>query len=106
MELPDEYLDTEGYPTDEWLSFLKTYKPSEDIPMSAFIEMLNDAWWPTSGCVAQRKYRGRIRVALHTFGWSGNEETLSVIDANIELSFFFRKRLWKAGGHHYYEAIC
>lgn len=99
-------LDLEGYPTDEWLNFIRNYKPDESLPLLYFVEnVLVDGWWmPERGFKLHKKYRGKRKLELHTGGWSGNEDTIAAIKCNTWLTHFqMRYVMWKAGGHHYFE---
>ena len=48
--LPAVLLDDEGYPTEEWLQYIKNYKPDESLPLLNFVEMvLVDGWYMRLG---------------------------------------------------------
>ena len=101
-----ELLDDEGYPTEEWLQFIRNYKPDESLPLIQFVEeVLVDGWWmPDWGFKLHRKYGGKRKLELHTGGWSGNEEVIDAILSNIWLIHCkMRYLMWKAGGHYYFE---
>lgn len=103
--LPFDLLDNEGYPTTEWLEFIEKYKPSEELPYLQFIELLRQSWW-MDDClfVLHRKHKGKRKLELHTGGWSGNEDIIEAMRANIFLTHHkLRYEMWKAGGHHYFE---
>ena len=38
--LPAVLLDDEGYPTEEWLQYIKSYKPDESLPLLTFVKMV------------------------------------------------------------------
>jgi hypothetical protein len=104
--LPEELMDEEGYPTGEWLSFIKQYKPDESLTIMKFVsEALVDGWWMSDwGLILHRKYREKQKLELHTGGWSGNEETISAILSNVWLTSCFMKHvMWRTGGHYYFE---
>lgn len=106
MILPITLLDDEGYPTDEWLGFLRNYKPSETLPIEEFVtDVLRQGWWmPEWGFKLHKKYRGRKKLELHTGGWSGNEEVIEAIKSNIWLAgFSMRYEKWNMGGHFYFS---
>lgn len=105
-KLPIELLDDEGYPTNEWLEFLKQYEPDESLPIMSFVKMvLKDGWYMSDwGFVLGRRYKGITKLSLHTGGWSGNEEIISAIKSNINLTHFAMKYvMWRVGGHYYFE---
>lgn len=96
-------LDVHGYPTEEWIDFIGKYTPDESLPLLKFLELLSEGWAMT-GFVLHRKYKGKRKLELHTGGWSGNEEIISAILANVELTQM-RYVMWKTGGHHYFEIL-
>ena len=104
MNRPDELLDSDGYPTDEYLEFIRGYT-DETMDIMDFIDILSDGWWmPSWGFRLHRKYEGKIKLELHTGGWSGNEEIIREILSNISLTHFkMRYVKWTAGGHYYFE---
>lgn len=98
--------DDEGYPTEEFISFIKTYKPSEKIPLLTFVEtVLPNVWYmPDWGFKLHRKYKGKRKLELHTGGWSGNEDIINAIKSNILLTHWKLKYvMWRTGGHYYFE---
>jgi len=104
--LPAVLLDDEGYPTDEWLQCLKTYKPDESLPLLTFVKtILVDGWYMSDwGFKLGKKYKGKHKLELHTGGWSGNENTIEAIKSNMWLTHFqMRYVMWRAGGHYYFE---
>ena len=104
--LPDLLLDNEGYPTEEWLEYLRTYRPDDSLPTLSFVQnVLANGWWMSDwGFKLHRKYRGKRKLELHTGGWSGNEEVIAAIKQNIWLTHFkMRYVKWHTGGHYYFE---
>jgi hypothetical protein len=105
-KLPDQLLDSEGYPTDEWLEFLRQYTPDDSLPIMDFVQnVLIDGWWmPAWGFKLKRKYKGVRKLELHTGGWSGNEEIINVLVRNFYLTQFAMKYVkWTTGGHYYFK---
>jgi hypothetical protein len=104
--IPAVLIDDEGYPTAEWLQFIREYKPDDSLPLVEFVEMiLIDGWFMADyGFRLHRKYKGKQKLELHTGGWSGNEEIIEAIKSNIFLTHFQMKYvMWQAGGHYYFE---
>lgn len=98
-------LDKDGYPTAEYLEFIRTYNP-KDMPIMVFIEtILKRGWWmPEWGFILRRKYGDHRSLELHTGGWSGNEEIIMAMKGNIYLIHHPMKfKQWRAGGHFYFE---
>jgi len=105
MKVPDTLLDLSGYPTNEYLEFIRNYKP-EQMPVFEFVDtILRNGWYFDDwGFVLHRRYNDKRKLELHTGGWSGNEEIIEVILSNIFLTHFeMRYVMWCTGGHHYFE---
>jgi hypothetical protein len=102
--IPEILLDENGYPTDEWLDFIKDYKP-EVMPIMDFLKLLERGWYLSNwGFRLHKKYKGIRKLELHTGGWSGNEITINVILDNIFLKWLHMKYYqWNVGGHYYFE---
>jgi len=103
--LPDDLLDDEEYPTEEYLQFIKNYIPDDSLPIMDFVEnVLAAGWWmPEWGFKLYKKYKGKRKLELHTGGWSGNEDVISAILSNIHLTHGrMRYVKWTAGGHYYF----
>jgi len=104
--IPETLLDVNGYPTDEWLEFIKNYQPSDYLPLIKFVKKLLPKGWYFSdwGVVIHRIYKGKIKLELHTGGWSGNEEIIRAILSNKQFTHFKMKYVkLTAGGHYYFE---
>jgi len=106
--LPEKLLDLEGYPTEDWIEYIKNYKPDESLPLIRFVDsVLIDGWWMSDwGFKLHKKYKGKRKLELHTGGWSGNEEVIEAIISNIYLTnCYMRYVMWRTGGHYYFEII-
>ena len=79
--LPRQLLDEEGYPTDEYLQFIRDYKPDESLPLMKFLdEFIYPTWnYQDWGFKWHRKYNGKRKLEFHTGGWSGNESIINAI---------------------------
>ena len=102
--LPAVLLDNKGYPTEEWLQFIKSYKPDKSLPLLTFVNMvIIDGWYMSDwGFKLSKKYKGKLE--LHTGGWSGNEEIIAAIKSSMRLTHFqMRYVMWRTGGHYYFE---
>ena len=97
-------LDSEGYPTPEFLKFIREYT-NETMPIMEFVELLRHGWYHGEPYFTlHRKYKGKHKLELHTGGWSGNEETIREILGNIHLTHFRMQYVyWERGGHYYFE---
>jgi len=99
-----ETLDSKGYPTDEFLKFIRDYT-DETMAIMDFLDILADGWhFGDWGFKLKRKYNGIRKLELHTGGWSGNEDIISAIRSNIYLTHFrMRYVKWLTGGHFYFK---
>lgn len=91
MNIPENLLDDEGYPTEEIIEFITKYEPNEDI--EDFAELIRSIWWCKGWGFRKYRYKGRTKLELHTGGWSGNEEIMSAIESNRILGLFLRKTM-------------
>jgi hypothetical protein len=98
-------LDDEGYPTEQWLRYIREFKPDENFGIIAFVYLLSEGWWmPERGHYLSKQYRGKREFILHTGGWSGNEGIIDAILSNINLTDIYMKYMkWRRGGHYYFE---
>ena len=103
MNLDFDALDSDGYPTEEYLRFIKDYDGKTAI--MEFVAVLMTGWWAGDwGFVLHRKHKGVRKLELHTGGWSGNADVIQAILSNIFLTHFnMRYKMWKTGGHYYFE---
>lgn len=103
-DIPEDLLDEEGYPTNEWLNFLIDYEP-DVMPILDLIELIKQSWhFGDWGYKIDKNEDGTTTLELHTGGWSGNEDIISAIKSNVYLTQFQLKYvMWKTGGHYYFE---
>lgn len=98
-----QLLDSNQLPTDEFLQFIRDYKPAT-MPILNLVGLIEEAWWLGWGFKLKRKYKGIQKLELHTGGWSGNEDIINTILDNVWLTHHkMRYVMWKIGGHHYFE---
>lgn len=105
----EDLLDSEGYPTEGLLEYIRAYRPSDEVPILAFLhDVIEPAWWmPDFGFKLSGKYRGKRELELHTGGWSGNEDIIRAMLSNIHLVAGHMKHTARqAGGHYYFEIPC
>lgn len=92
--------DADGYPTNAELVKVENFIGSP----KKFVEYLQSIWWydpPTVKYGRNSLNRGVKRVQMHTWGWSGNEEIMGLVDKSW-FSFLFHTK-WERGGHFTYE---
>jgi len=101
MKYPETYLDSEGYPTEELLGWIKQYDVLKE-GLEPLLEVIEESWWmPDWGIVRKRQYDGYFSYELHTGGWSGNEDIISALRTNMFFFIWWRKSY--AGGHYYFK---
>ena len=106
----------DGYPTDEELKVFDRWKISKDTDSAAFIkgfhpqdvvEHLESIWWYPERQIELREGRDHLfrrkvmKLALHTGGWSGNEDIIR----ELEQTWFWFMYWCQShrGGHYYFE---
>lgn len=93
--------DINGYPTEEELQrikdwdFIKRHKEIKD-----FLEFLESIWWAANWGF---KLKGKkvLQLELHTAGWSGNEDIISVLASTFFWHLYWKKAI--RGGHYYFK---
>ena len=99
MSYPERTMDGEGYPTEEYLEWIKNYDTVENSPFE-FLQMVLDDWqYGDYGWRIQRKYRGERKVYVSTCGWSGNEDMMYALQEN---TLFWMQCYYshRTGGHY------
>lgn len=94
-----QYLE-DGYPTEAALEKIENWKYDDYENLLSFVQML---WhWGSNQystqCVEDDLGRQELEYTFHTGGWSGNEELLSALQANV----MFWMMCWyqsQRGGH-------
>lgn len=103
MKFTGELLDKDGYPTDEYLKFIRDFKENT-MPIMDFIKLVCENWHHGDIGYSLYKCKGKHKFTLHTLGWSGNEEIIREIINNIYLTHCYMKYYqWRIGGHYYFE---
>lgn len=95
-------MDEYGYLTKEELERLKVYCGHLDnehakMDIDNLLEFLHEIWWQPDWGIR----RDGRNLELHTGGWSGNEEIISIL-AN-SLFWIMCWEMTKRGGHYYFE---
>lgn len=99
----NDFMLDEGYPTEEWIMFIKNFK-YETMPIMDFVNLLRNNWWsPDWGFHLKRKYKRTRKLYLSTGGWSGNEETIDAIISNFWLRHLMGYSQWNIGGHYIFK---
>jgi hypothetical protein len=102
-----ELLDEEGYPTTEFLSWLRDLSIDNVMHPHRVLATIKSAWeyadwgWRKEEAVDDFK-KPVIRYHVSTGGWSGNEEIISA----LRQSPYFWSLYWyssRRGGHYVFE---
>lgn len=102
-----EYLDDTGYPTEEFLDYVKNDNCKD---IMEFLKAIESAWayadwgFKLSKVYKYKGWQGRRQrtLQLHTAGWSGNESIIEALSSNF---IFWSMYWWKTykGGHYYFQ---
>ena len=105
-------LDDDGYPTDETLDYIATWKPNtEHETRQQYFDLFEGiksvwwyAWWGWKEQIEPHLYRKSKMVRkyrLSTGGWSGNESLIRAMESNLWIHTKWVQS--RRGGHHIYE---
>ena len=97
-----EWLDGDGYPTEEALARIRQAAPHEVIRfmLAAWNQTYGSATTKLSRCEAEvASHRTEKLIRLATGGWSGNEEVIAAYKENW-MAHALTWRLSAAGGLH------
>lgn len=96
-----DYLDEDGYPTDEALEMIRTW--NHDNKFRDLMDFVKNIWWkPEWGWYETVDEKGHSVYNISTGGWSGNE---SIIDA-LQDNYIFWGFCWeqsRRGGHYIFK---
>ncbi len=94
--------DSDGYPTEETLQFIKKYQDIHNLRFLA--EFIVKAWyWPDYAKWDDKSEVFPSTLELHTGGWSGNEILISALQESESLFWTFYWQKSERGGHYYFE---
>lgn len=94
-------INKDGYPTQDGLEAIKNFSghiatPGAKLDIETLLELLHVVWYFPDYI----KRNGR-QLELHTGGWSGNEEIISVLQESMFWYLYWQKS--ERGGHYYFE---
>lgn len=92
--------DHDGYPTTQELQAILDFEgtPAE------FVDYINSIWWYDGFTIKNGRddfKRGVKRCYLSTWGWSGNEEIVSVLQQTWFWMLYWQES--RRGGHYTFE---
>ena len=97
-----EYLDSEGYPTDELLEYIEDYNNFKNY--QEILDIIEKVWWmPDWGLRKKKPYTERLtKQRVYTYymstgGWSGNESLINALKRNVLFWMYWRAS--RVGGH-------
>lgn len=95
MKIKNQFTESDGYPTEETLYIIKHWPQNDFLGMLDFIGDYFNRFgriWRTQPA----------RIELATGGWSGNEEIIVAVKANL-IIWAIRWVSSNRGGHHTFE---
>jgi len=104
IKIEIEYVDDDGYPTDEALELLSSWKFDNE-NVYQFITLLETLWKYGGFYISiETNEDGKSFkcLNLHTYGWSGNEDIIEYLRGNA----MFWSMAWytsKRGGHYKFD---
>lgn len=105
MKTPPDVLLIGGYPTEEYLAWIDTFRPENvntDFDALEFIEVIREGWYFADwGFHLRRPYKKVWKLRMSTGGWSGNEEIMEHIKGTWFYLLCWREH--RAGGHYTFE---
>jgi len=91
--------DQDGYPTEEELKRLKEWDRKD---VRGFLDFLESIWWTADWGFVLSGKRKKI-LDLHTGGWSGNEEIISVLRETFFWCLYWQSS--RRGGHYTFSGF-
>lgn len=99
--LPETVLDSEGYPTIEFLECIREFSPLKH-QLMGFLNIIFENWMHGNYGYKIKKSRAGYRtMEFHTLGWSGNEEIIRVLEENVYFFMLYWKKS-ERGGHYWF----
>jgi hypothetical protein len=89
--------DNDGYPLEEELNRVRAWDPKDGWGL---LEYIREIWWNPADIVPN----GSGTVAVHTVGWSGNEDIIASMMAN-RLWWMFHWESSRRGGHYEFKPV-
>jgi hypothetical protein len=91
-------LDECGYPLEEDLEKIRNFKGN----IRDFLKLIKECWnYADSNGFHLEEKEDFLRLELHTFGWSGNETVVSILNNTWFWCFYWQMSL--RGGHYWFE---
>jgi len=91
--------DADGYPTDDFLEYIRTYNPHENGGFEELLGAIQQGFrWSDRQIHIKRAYDGKQTVLISTGGWSGNESIIYALKGNVYFWTYWRQT--NAGGHY------
>ena len=100
----DEYLDEDGYPSDQALDMIETWDYNDVGGWFKFIENIWHlrSWGWTEHRQAQLDSADKIEYHISTAGWSGNESIIAAMQQN-QILWSYTWVQSRRGGHYIFE---
>lgn len=110
--MSSEYVDKDGYPTEEALKEIRKWAIGTDQDVTGnpairrMVDFIESIWWANAWGFTVRKGIGDVEkdvdiLELHTGGWSGNEEIIGELQQTFFWMFYWQCSI--RGGHYYFH---
>lgn len=105
----DIEMDDDGYPTEEALTTIKSWKPGPDNDCRPIFEAMRRVWrwdtyFPEGTPVVDAYGRNVTAYEVHTGGWSGHESMLSSLEDNAIVWMMTWEQV-RRGGHYIFRVV-
>lgn len=87
------------YPTNKELKEISNWDFTNK-SVTELLDLIKELWWcDSTGFILKGKRK--LKLELHTHGWSGNEDIIEVLQKTMFWIMFWQKSI--RGGHYYFE---
>ena len=98
-----EYLDEDGYPTEEALEKIKDWSFDDFNDPKDWFKFIENIWHLRSwGWAEDYNEKGKYQYNISTAGWSGNESIIRAMQEN-KILWYYSWVQSRRGGHYIFE---
>ena len=99
-----EYFNEEGYPTEEYLNWLKNWEvwmeeELHETMIPNILQSLKITW--AYGIKIEKIHNDKFKIGLHTYGSSNNESIIRALEENPLFWYYWIRH--DVGGHYYFK---
>jgi hypothetical protein len=81
-------MDKDGYPEDHELEEIENYDLKHGSPKE-FFDKVFDLWYLGESEYSSVFIEDEVKITLHTYGWSGNEDIIRAMKKSVMWSLFW-----------------